>query len=189
MTRTCLLRSTLAAALIVAGGSARAEVQKFWSSCRSQRLCVSYQLALTPPPGWTFDAKASAENQVQIIVPQGKNFANAEALIYVQVFYHPDKKQSLADFARASNARWLAAERGAKISNLPAVERANGKPAFLRFAYENPGKPQQAYEVGAFGLDSDKDGNEFVLDIVLTGNAKTALDRAENDYVTFLKTH
>ena len=36
--------------------------------------------------------------------------------------------------------------------------------------FENPGKAQQAFEVGAFGLDSNKDGNEFVLDVVMTGN-------------------
>jgi hypothetical protein len=41
--------------------------------------------------------------------------------------------------------------------------------------------------MGAFGLDSDKDGNEFVLDVVMTGNSKKTLDRAEKDYVAFLK--
>ena len=99
-------------------------------------------------------------------------------LIYVQVFYQPDKQQTLADFAGTSNARWIAANPTAKISDLPAVERANGKPAFLRFAFENPRKAQQAYEVGALGVDSDKDGNDFVLDVVMTGNSKAALDRA-----------
>ncbi len=41
--------------------------------------------------------------------------------------------------------------------------------------------------MGAFGLDSDKDGNEFVLDVVMSGSSKQALDRAEKDYVAFLK--
>jgi len=107
----------------------------------------------------------------------------------VQVFYHADKQQTLADFARVSNERWLAAVSGAKISELPAVERANGKPGFLRFGYANPSKAQQAYEVGSFGVDSDKDRNEFVLDVVLTGGAKAALDRVDQDYVAFLKVH
>lgn len=189
MTRIGLLPSALAAALIFAGGSTRAEVQKFIAPCGGQRLCMSYQLALTPPPGWTLDTKASSENKVQIIVPQGRNFANAEALIYVQVFYHRDKTQSLADFAGASNEQWLAANKGAKISALAPVARDNGKEGFLRFAFDNPGKPQQAYEIGAFGLDNDKDGNEFVLDVVMTGAAKKALQRADSDYLAFLKTH
>jgi hypothetical protein len=192
MTRLRLLDifvNAVFAALIFCGGSARAEVQKFLNPCGGQELCASYQLVLTPPDGWVLDNKASAENKVQIIVPKGESFSTAEPLIYVQVFYHPDKHQSLADFARVSNARWLAANGNAKISELPAIDRANGKPAFLRFVFENPGKAQQVYEVGAFGIDSDKDGNEFVLDVVMTGSSKQALERAEAAYVAFLKAH
>ena len=107
----------------------------------------------------------------------------------MQVFYQPDKQQALADFARSSNARWLAANPRAKLTDLPAVERLNGKPAFLRFAFENPGKMQQAFEVGALGVDSDKDGNDFVLDVVMSGSSKAALDRTDAAYTAFLKAH
>jgi hypothetical protein len=179
----------LAAALIFWAASARAEVQKFLNPCAGQKLCASYTLVLTPPDGWVVDAEATAENKVQIMVPKGQSFATAEPLIYVQVFYQPDKQQTLTDFARLSNARWLAANPKAKITDLPAVERANGKPAFLRFAFENPGKAQQAFEVGALGVDSDQDGNDFVLDVVMSGNSKAALDRADAAYTAFLKAH
>ena len=83
--------------------------------------------------------------------------------------------------------RWLAANPKSKISDMSAVERTNGKPAFLRFAMENPGRVQQAYEIGALGPDSDKDGNDFVLDVVMSGSSKAALDRADATYVAFLK--
>jgi len=179
----------LVTALLVCAASARAEVQKSLNPCGGQKLCASYALVLTPPDGWVVDAKATSENKVQIMVPKGQSFATAEPLIYVQVIYQPDKQQALADFARLSNARWLAANPRAKITELPAVERANGKSAFLRFAFENPGKAQQAYEVGALGVDSDKDGNDFVLDVVMSGNSKAALDRADAAYAAFLKAH
>jgi hypothetical protein len=177
------------AALIFCSASAHAEVQKFLNPCGGQKLCASYALVLSPPDGFIVDAKATAENKVQIMVPKGQSFASAEPLIYVQVFYQPDKQQTLADFVRASNARWLAANPRAKITELPAVERANGKPAFLRFAFENTGKAQQAYEVGALGVDSDKDGNDFVLDVVMSGSSKAALDRTDAAYTAFLKAH
>jgi len=176
----------VAAALVLCTCTTRAEVQKILYSCGNQ-LCPLFQLVFTPPDGWVIDNDASTKNKVQILVPKGETFAAAPALIYVQVFYHRDKQQTLADFARVSNERWQASGRHGKISELAAVERSNGKPAFLRFAYENPDKAQQAYEQGAFGLDSDKDGNEFVLDVVLTGAKKAALERAENVYVAFLK--
>jgi hypothetical protein len=192
MTPYRLLCAAVAAASILSTGplfgeSARAEVQKFLNQCGGQQLGASYQLVLTPPDGWVLDKDATAKNKVQIIVPKGKTFANAEPLIYVQVFYHTDKQQSLDDFARVSNERWLAANANAKISQLPAVARINGKPGFLRFAFDNPKKAQQAYEVGALGVDNDKDGNEFILDVVMSSSSKQALERAEADYVVFLK--
>ena len=185
-----LFRLIACAALLFCSASvAHAEVQKFLNPCGGQKLCASYALVLTPPDGWVLDAKATSDNKVQIMVPKGQNFASAEPLIYVQVFYQPDKAQTLADFARLSNARWLAANPKAKIGELPPVERSNGKPPFLRFAFENPSKAQQAFEVGALGVDSDKDGNSFVLDVVMTGNSKAALDHADAAYAAFLKAH
>jgi hypothetical protein len=178
----------LAAALLAAAGAAHAEVQKFLSQC-GNKLCPYFRLVLKPPHGWVIEPAATRTHGIQMIVPAGKNFATAPALIYVQIFYHRDKNQPLADFARVSNEGWLAHVKEATVSPLPEVKRDNGKPGFLRFAFHNPSKPQQAYELGAFGIDSDKDGNEFVLDVVMTGADKAALDGAEKDYVAFLKAH
>jgi len=187
MTGLRLSAIALVTALILGGVTAQAEIQKFLNPCTGQQLCPSFRLLMTPPDGWALDAEATKENNVQIMVPKGKSFADAEPLMYVQVFYHRDKQQTLADFARVSNERWIAENRGAKISPLPPVARDNGKDGFLRFAFENPSRPQQNHEIGAFGIDGDKDGNEFVLDVVMTANSKQALDRAEKDYVAFLK--
>ena len=186
MKRFRLIAVALGAAFFAA--PAQAEVQKFMNTCDG-KLCPYYQLVLTPPDGWAVDQDATKKNKVQIMVPKGKTYANAPALIYVQVFYHRDKQQTLENFAEVSNGRWQAQVKDAKVTGLPAVARANGKPGFLRFTFENPSKKQQAYELGAFGIDGDKDGNEFVLNVVMTGADKAALDRAEKDYIAFLKAH
>ena len=93
--------------VVIGDNLARAEVQKFLNPCGSQKMCASYRLVLTPPDGWVLDKDATASNNVQMLVPKGKTFADAEPLIYVQVFYHRDKQQPLADFARVSNERWM----------------------------------------------------------------------------------
>ena len=175
------------AAVLIAGSAARGEVQKFLNPCPGQQLCPSFRLVMTPPDGWVLDAEATKKYNVQMMVPKGKTFANAEPVMYVQVFYHRDKQQTLEDFARVSNERWLAENTKAKVSPLPPLPRDNGKAGFLRFAFENPGIPQQRYEMGAFGIDGDKDGNEFVLDVVMSADSKKALDGAEKDYLAFLK--
>ena len=186
MTQFRLLAVAVGVALFA--GAAQAEVKKFMNTCDG-KLCPYYEIVLTPPEGWAVDQDATKKNKVQIMVPKGKTYANAPALIYVQVFYHRDKQQTLENFAEVSNGAWRAHVKDAKITALPAVARANGKPGFLRFAFENPSKKQQAYELGAFGTDNDNDGNEFVLDVVMTGADKAALDRTEKDYIAFLKAH
>jgi hypothetical protein len=186
MRRLRVIGTVLAFALLACAAQARAEVQKFIIACGG-KLCPYFQITLTPPRGWVLDARATWHNKVQMMVPKGTNFATAPALIYVQVFPHRDKSRTLADFARVSNDRWRAHVKDAKITALPTVKRTNGKPGFLRFAFENPSRKEQPYELGAFGIDTDKDGNEFVLDVVMTGAGKAALDRAEKDYVAFLK--
>jgi len=104
MTRLRLLQTALAAALIFGGGHARAEVQKFMSTC-GEKLCPYYQLVLTPPDGWVIDKAATSKNKVQIMVPKGENFGAAPALIYVQAFYHADKQSSRSPISRAPAMR------------------------------------------------------------------------------------
>ena len=86
--KTCLAHRKSAVFLfgaLIVSAAAQAEVLKFMNHCAAQQqLCPSYQLVLTPPDGWVLDAKASAENKVQIMVPKGQSFATAEPLIYVQ---------------------------------------------------------------------------------------------------------
>lgn len=183
------MRNTLglaALAVIALATAARAEVKKALIDCGGQKLCPSYTLDMTPPDGWVLDEAASAERHAQILVPKGKTFENAPAIIYVQVFYLRDKTQTPADFAKNSNARWLASSPSSTISPEGEVTRANGKPAFLGFAYDNPDEPAQGHELGAFAPDSDTDGNAFMLDVVVTGES-AAVKLAKGAYVAWLK--
>lgn len=177
----------LAAVIALCATSAHAEVKKFMRQCSGQ-LCPYYEIVLTPPEKWTEDKAATKANQVQVIVPRGKTFGNADALIYVKVSSR-NQKQPLSEFIRVSQERWRQSVPDTRISALPAISRGNGKDAFESFRYENPSAPQQAFEVVSFGLDSDTDGNEFFVMVVLTGHSKKALEQAEKPYQTFLRTH
>ena len=154
----------LTAALIMCATSARAEVQKFLNPCSGQKLCASYTLVLTPPDGWVVDDKATNENKVQIMVPKGQSFAGADPLIYVQVFYQPDKQQALADFARLSNARWLAANPRAKVTELPAVEpveREDDLIVMRDLAADQSGIAALRYDRGSGVVGKLEDGGDF----------------------------
>lgn len=143
---------------------------------------------LDPPPGWALDSQASKNSKVQMILPRGKTLGNAEALIYVRVSLK-GKEQALADFIKISQDRWRQAVPDTKITKLAAIERVNGKPAYETYRYENASRPQQTFEMTGFGIDSDKNGNDFIVEVVMTGRAKKALDAAERPFQAFLRRH
>ena len=185
-----IMRSAARAAILIGcivSTSANAEVQKFMQIC-NDKLCPSFTLVVTPPLEWEVDKAASEENRVQMLIPRGMNFHDARAIIYIRVSAK-DKDQQLADFIRVSQERWRQSVADTKISKLPIVERGNGKAAFEPFRYENPSRPQQPFELVAFGIDTDKDGNDFVLTVVMSGKDQKAIEQAQSSYLELLRRH
>lgn len=184
------LVASIACAFAIAApvsGTARAEVQKSMQICEG-KLCPFFTLVLTPPADWDLDKAASEENRVQMLIPRGTNFHDARAVIYIRISAK-DKNQPLSDFIRVSQERWRQSVTDTKISKLPAVERGNGKAAFEPFRYENPSRPQQPFELVAFGTDTDKDGNDFVLTVVVSGKDQKAIEQAQASYLELLRRH
>jgi hypothetical protein len=166
----------------------QAEVRKLMKMCPERRLCPSFELVLTPPPDWVADAAASEEQKAQVLLPRGRSFHNADAVIYVRVSLKQND-QDLAEFIRVSQQRWRQMVPDSKISKLPAVARANGKPAFDSYRYENPSRRQQGHEVVSFAQDTDNDGNTFVVTAVVSAMQAKALDQALASYRAFLRAH
>ena len=183
--KTRLLLSIILLAAL--GASAGAEVEKFIQIGDGQ-LRPYFRLKFTPPAGWVQDAKATQENGLPIYVPQGMNFGNAPALMYIKVSYNSDKR-SIEKFIEVAHERWRAAEKETKIEKIAGEKRANGKADFQIYHFVNPSRPQQAYELMAYGEDADKDGNSYFLMIALTAAAQKAIDAAEADYRAGLHAH
>ena len=177
-------------ALMIAGAlpvATQAEIRKLMI-IGDGKLIATFELILTPPKDWVEDKAASQENGVQIMVPRGRNFGNAPALMYVKVSSRRDK-QSTEDFVATSQDRWRKAVPNTKIEKFGEVARDNGQAAYVTYRYENPSRPQQRFEAVSFAIDGDKDGNEFFVMVTLTGRDKKAIDRALVPYNAFLKTH
>ena len=183
-----LMAFGLAFACMLSAAPAHAEVLKFLRMCPGQKLCPFYELVLKPPRDWIEDKEASKQNGVQIMLPRGRTFGNAPALMYVKISSRQDD-QSVEDFVRVSQERWRKSAADTKIERIADVARTNGRPAFLSYRYENPSMPQQRFEAVSFGLDKDKDGNDFFVMVTITGKDKKAIDRAMIPYNAFLKAH
>src|SRR5262249_10118497 len=75
---------------------ASAEIEKFLRPCE-QKLCPFFRASLAIPKGWQEDQAATKKLNMQVLVPRGKTYNNAEAVIYATVTFNPEKKP-IADF-------------------------------------------------------------------------------------------
>jgi hypothetical protein len=176
------------AATIALGANAQAEVKKFMNVCGG-KLCPFFELAATPPDGWVLEKEASKENRVQMLVPKGKDFHSAEALIYIKVLPQQGEANSLEEFIKVSQDRWRKSVPDTKITKMPEVARKNAKAAFQPYQYENPSQSQQAFEYVAFGEDTDPEGNKYFAMVVITGRNRASIEKAGAPYRAFLGAH
>lgn len=186
MKRHLLLTASLATAVFFSS-STSAEVEKF-ADLGDGKLDVYFRLKFTPADGWVQDRQATDQYGVAVYVQTGKTFGSAPALMYIRVEYNRNNA-TLDSFINVENGRWIADAKDAKIDKLPGEPRANGMPAFEVYHFFNPSLPQQAYEMMAYGEDTDKDHNAYFLMIALTGASQKVLDDAEKGYRSALRAH
>ena len=181
-----ILVATMAglAASMPAGG----EITKLLLQCKEGKLCPAYRASITAPEGWNFDRDAERRLNLQVLVPKGSSFDDAGAVIYATVTYNP-KNRSVADYIADDQAKWRAKAADVKIAPLADVPRAGGREAFRLYLYEMPSSSVQPFERVATATDSDKDGNGFLVGIVLSAKSMAALNEAEPAYLAVLKAY
>jgi hypothetical protein len=132
----------LAAAIFIAvsavGSPAKSEITKFMRDCGG-KLCPYYRASVAVPEGWQEDQASSREMNVQIIVPKGRTFHNAGAIIYTTVKYNADKTP-IATLVAEDHANWRKKSRDVKIEHLADVARAAGQEPFLQYQFEMPSR-------------------------------------------------
>jgi hypothetical protein len=150
---------------------ARAEVDKILHVCGQQRLCPEFRPRVNAPDGWARDEAASLKYGASMFVPHGKNFGNAEAIIYGEGRYNRDRTE-LVQWVASSDRDWAATSgKNAKITSLPSAS-----PGVIIIRYDNPSLKDQPVEVIAHYVDADKDGNSYVVRLAVSGkNARAVL--------------
>lgn len=175
----------LATLSLIQAGPASAEIKKVMLLC-SGKLCPLFLPQLPTPAGWSIDQEGSKANHVSVIVPAGYDYSSAEAVIYGRAFYNSDKS-TIDSRAATSNKDRLSLVKDARIERLADVERQKGGAAFEVFRYHNPSNVQQTSEMVAFGEDTDKEGNLFGVQIVLTTASDEALANNQDAFFKVLR--
>ena len=169
----------------ILGGTAAAGIEKIMSPC-DNKLCAFFRASITIPPGWTEDKESTRYFNSQFLLPVGVAFEKAPAKIYVVVRYNRNR-QPISDFIPAGIADWKSRAKDSKITKLDDLPRGEGKPAFERRQFEAPSLKEQGYELQAVTSDDDKDGNQFIVSIMLSANSRAALKAAEPAYLAILE--
>jgi hypothetical protein len=175
------------AGLMAVAIPAHAEIEKFMLQCDG-KLCPFFRASVIVPEGWVEDAEATRALGVQMLLPKGQDFEKAPAKIYVLVRYNKDKGLASV-ITRDVYSDWKKRAKNAKVTKLPEVVRANGKPAFERHQFEAPKLEEQGFETTSLAADSDKDGNAFVVVVCLSANTREAFKSAEAAYLSILKAY
>lgn len=150
---------------------ARAEVDKILNVCeRQDRMCPEFRPRVAAPDGWVKDEAASRKYGASMFVPRGKNFGNAEAIIYAGGRYNKDRIE-LAQWVAYSDREWAKTSgKAAKVTTLPS---ANPKVIINR--YDNPSLKDQPVEVIVHYADLDKDGNAYVVRLAVSGKTEKSV--------------
>jgi len=189
MFRSCLsFGSVLALAATMAALSsapASAGVRKMMSMCPQSKMCAWLHADVTPPKGWVEDKEYGEHNKVTVLVLDKPDLAAEDPMIYVQTGLRA-QPQTLDENIKANQDIWRKSEPTVRITALGTVARAGGKEPFKLFPYENPTRPQQAFEKIAFTFDTQPNGDVYVFTIVDTAAGRKAIDDSNDAYQAVL---
>ena len=127
-------------------------------------------------PGWMHDEVASRRFASNFLVPRGKTFANAPAVIYAKALYKPripDTKS--VDQLIADDERQVAKQSpGIRISEQAALQDRDGKGfKCVTFAPSSEG----SWELVAYGEEDD-----FYLIFTVSGDSPATFEKAIPDF-------
>lgn len=177
----------LAAFVVMTATPGSAEIKKVMLK-RLGKLQPLFLPQLPTPAGWSFHQSTSGVFRVTVLVPTGSDFRSAEAKIYGVADYNADKT-TIDSRARNGNDTWLSNGMNRSVERLADVARDKGGPAFQVFRYRYPSDARQTAEIVAFGEDTDKEGNLYSVQIVLSAKGDKGLADNKDAFVTVLKNY
>ena len=169
-----------------APGGAAAEIKKNMTTCPGQKLCAWFQSTVTPPAGWIEDQEAGERNRVTMLTPDKPELAASDPLIYVQTSYQSGA-ETLDAIIAGNQALWRKSEPKGSITPAGAAPRAEGKEPFKLFLYENPTRPQQAFEAIGSAFETLPNGERYFLTVVDTAASKAALEQSKDAFLAVMK--
>jgi hypothetical protein len=118
----------LAGILLLVPLTALPEIEKVGQVCE-KGICLAWWPKLEPAKGWHHERGPSLANGVNVQVPDGFTFSNAETVIYAKAAYKPriPETTSLEIFISNDKADFLKNDPTTAITKVPALKTRDGK--------------------------------------------------------------
>ena len=146
-------RSVLAGILLLLPLVALPEIEKVGQTCE-KGICLAWWPKLETAKGWHHERGPSLTNGVNIQVPDGFTFSNAETVIYAKAEYKPriPKTSSLDDFIQDDEEDFLKSDPSIAITKVPPLKTKDGK-AFASYTFFPKGNGN--WEQVSYGEEGD----------------------------------
>jgi hypothetical protein len=121
-------RSVLMGILLLAPLLALPEIEKVGQPCE-KGMCLAWWPKLEPTKGWHHERGPSFANGVNVQVPNGFTFSNAETVIYAKALYKPRTPEttSLEILIKGDKDEFLKHDSSIAITNVPPLKTKDGK--------------------------------------------------------------
>ena len=176
------MRSMILLLAVIAPSLAFGDIEKVGSPTE-HGLQLRWWPRMMLADGWYHDADVSMVNGVNMIVPEGSTFADAESVIYARAIYKPRDPDVTSINILIARDKTGAAEHspGVRISDASPVEIADGtKLQTLTFFPEHQGN----WERIAYGEDGD-----FYLMFAVSSRTKEGFEAAELAYEEMIRSY
>jgi hypothetical protein len=163
------------ALLLIAVGVAPVAAEVIKREC-SQPCRSGHTPVITAPDGWSGDPAAERMNAlIQVLVPTGKQFIDSDQTSWASADPKP-ADETLAEYMKTREAGGKRTFKGLKYMHLPDLPRGNGKEPFRLLLTQRPNTEQ--LELAAITVDTDSDGNSYVVTIWLSASDSNTLSAA-----------
>lgn len=138
---------------------------------------------VSPATGWHLDRNASLANGINLVIPDGASFANAETVIYARALYKPREPgtTSVQALIEKAQADFVRGQPGYEIKEAAAAPIADGT-ALRTFTFHP--KSRGNWERVAYGEDG-----EYYLLFVVSSRTRQGLEGANAAFEAAVKSY
>ncbi|HVN96170.1 MAG TPA: hypothetical protein VMT62_07060 [Syntrophorhabdaceae bacterium] len=159
--------------------SVLSEIEKVGEPCENG-ICLAWWPKLTPVKGWHHERGPSFRNAINIQVPDGSTFSDAETVIYARALYKPavPEIKSLDFLIKDDQEEFMGRDPAITVTEVRALKTGDGR---LLKSYTFFPKSEGNWEQVSYGEESD-----FYLIFTISSRSRAGYEKTLSIYEQYI---